>query len=294
MNLDDRHILSAIQILFALELVLVSEFNLKGWRMKKTRPVEDEPHFLFLEEMTTPVVERFLESGDPLFIPVGTLEAHGRHLPVGTDTMCAKGIAAELAEKMGGAVAPAFSYGLTNLLAQTAPASFFPQDIFRAYLETAIKAYIAHGFRKIVIVNGHGGNRDALMHMCRALVRETPVALSVIHWWLLAEEASKEVYGAVGGHAAAEETAAMLYFHPTLVDPDLYDSANDDFTPNEGMWLYPPPGEVLVYDGNPLGRPNMNCEKAQRFMKSVISKIREILERWLSRITRLKGGLRPS
>lgn len=248
---------------------------------------------LFLEEMTTITVEDRLRVRAPLFMPIGTLEAHGRHLPVGTDTLCARGIAIEMARQFDGVVAPELGYGLTNLFAQTAPASFFPEALWKDFLEQILLGFVRHGFDTIVLVNGHGGNRDALKQLARSLVRRHPVALSVVNWWLLAEQAAREIYGGTGGHAAVEETAAIVHFTPDLVEPAAYHPDNDDFTPEEGIWCYPPPGEVLLSQGDPHGRPDFDHAKANRFMRHVLEGIARRLKHWFDRRDRLSTGLRP-
>ena len=260
--------------------------------MKAEKTKKQKPRTLFLEEMTTVAVERVIAQEQPLFLPIGTLEAHGRHLPVGTDTLCAKGVALELARRFGGVVAPPVSYGLTNLLAQTAPASFFPDDLFRSFVEATVKSFVRHGFKKIIIVNGHGGNRNALMNLARGIVREHSMGLCVIHWWALAEPFAKIVYGGAGGHAAVEETAAMIVFHPELVDSSLYAPEHDDFAPDDGIWCYPPPGEVLLYGNDPKGRPDFNPVAAKRFMGLVLDNLQQRMERWLKGLKRFKEGLR--
>lgn len=250
-------------------------------------------HSVFLEQMTSLGVESAIERGAPLFLPVGTLEAHGRHLPVGTDTLAATGFARKLAERCRGVVAPPLAYGLTNLLVQTAPASHFPEDRWGDMVEATLRCLIGHGFTTVIVINGHGGNRDALKTVARRIVRSTPVALAVIHWWLLSAGPSRAVYGAAGGHAAVEETAAMLAFHSDLVDTEAYHPDQDDFTPEEGIWCYPPPGEVLLYEPDVKARPDFDHDRAGRFISQVVSEIDLRLKRWLSKRHRLAGGLRP-
>ncbi|NLI80024.1 MAG: creatininase family protein [Candidatus Riflebacteria bacterium] len=249
---------------------------------------------LLLDEMTTPQVEHLLDRRAPLFFPVGTLEAHGRHLPVGTDTLCASGVARELAKRFGGAVAPALPYGLTNLLAQTAPGSFFPDDLYREFVKATLRGFRAHGFDRLVVINGHGGNTEALKHTARLVIRESPVAVCVVNWWLLAEPVARRVYGARGGHAAVEETAAVMTLRPDLVDEGRYSPPTDDFTPEDSIWCYPTPGEVLIYDGDPRGRPTFDRKKAATFMAATLDEIEKRLDRWLRGLGRLRGGLRPA
>ncbi len=248
---------------------------------------------VLMEHLTTVDLNQHLSAGGLVFLPVGTLEPHGRHLPVGTDTLCAREVSIELARRFSGIVAPPLGYGLTNLLAQTPPSSFFPEPLYQAFVEAILDSLAQHGFSPLVIVNGHGGNRDALKTVARAFIKRRPVALSVIHWWHFAEPPAREVYGSSGGHAANEETAAMLFFEPELVRQELYAPDEDDFTPSDAMWCYPPPGEVLIYNEDPRGRPDFDQARAQLMMQKTLDAIEQRLKQWMNRIRRLGGGLRP-
>lgn len=247
----------------------------------------------FLKHMNTIEVDNLLAREAPLFLPVGTLEAHGRHLPVGTDTLCAEKICEELSIHFSGAVAPSIEYGITNSLAQTAPASFFEEELYEQFVYTILANYCRHGFRSIVIINGHGGNRDALKKIARKITRKFPLAVSVVNWWVLSESFVEQTFGTKpGGHAAIEETAAMLHFYPTLVDPDNYSSEADDYVANNGIWLYPPPGEVIL-DQTGEGQPSFDCGKAADFMDEVLKDLVKRLTHWFGSMNRLSGGLRP-
>lgn len=247
----------------------------------------------FLKHMNSVEVETLIAREAPIFLPIGTLEAHGRHLPVGTDTLCAEKLCEELSLKLEGAVAPSIEYGITNSLAQTAPASFFDQDLFENYSSTIIKNYIAHGFKSIIILNGHGGNVEPLKKISRKIIREDRVALCVINWWKLSEKFVPEVYSTgPGGHAAVEETGLMLHFYPTLVTPDNYNPEQDDYIADNFIWFYPPPGEVIL-DKADTGQPSFDCGKAAQFSEKIIDDLEHRINRWLAKIHNLTGGLRP-
>jgi len=238
-------------------------------------------------------VESFLASEAPLFLPIGTLEAHGRHLPVGTDTLCAGKISEELSINFEGAIAPAIGYGITNVLVQTSPGSHFSENVYEQYLETIIRGFHSQGFKTIIIINGHGGNMEPLKKVARRVTSSINVGLSVIHWWMLSTKFVKPIFNdEPGGHAAIEETAAMLHFYPTLVNPDNFDKKSDSYTPDNGIWLYPPPGEVLIKEYG-KGLPNFDCGKASEFMENVVEDITTKLKVWMNSFNRIKGGLRP-
>lgn len=248
---------------------------------------------LYLKELNTEQVEALLQREAPLFIPVGTLEPHGRHLPVGTDTYCAEKVAEKLCERFDAVIAPSMEYGLTNVFAQTSPSSFFTVELYQTFMEQIVRTFYKQGFKTIIMINGHGGNREALKPLMRKIVRESPIALAIINWWVFSEEFVKPVYNTKpGGHAAVEETAAMLYAKPELVIETNYNSKTDDVVPNEAIWLYPPTGEVLLTEKN-QGQPDFSKEKAHEFMEKVIASLESHLKKWFNSFKRLKGGLRP-
>jgi creatinine amidohydrolase len=246
-----------------------------------------------LKKMNTLQVEAAINASAPLFLPVGTIEAHGRHLPVGTDTFCAEKIAESLSSALDGVVAPSFEYGLTKVLAQTSPASFFPEDLFEAFIEKVIDNFRSQGFKTIIVVNGHGGNRDPLKNVIRRLSRLRPTGLAVVNWWIISEHFVEKVYNCKpGGHAAVEETALMLRYFPELVESANYQAETDDYTPDEGIWLFPPPGEVLISDAG-QGQPDFDPQKAEKFSELLIEDLQKRLKKWLNSFGRIKGGLRP-
>lgn len=246
-----------------------------------------------LQEMNSVEVETFLASEAPVFLPLGTLEVHGRHLPVGTDTLCASKIAEDLSRIFDGAVAPSIGYGITHSLVQTSPGSHFPQDIYEQFVELVITNLHAQGFKTIVVINGHGGNMDALKNIARRVTKRLRIGLSVIHWWMLSTPLVEKCFSdKPGGHAAIEETAAMLHYCPTLVDPDNFNEKEDTYVPNNGIWMYPPPGEVLISEYG-KGLPNFNCGTASDFMEAVLEDISSRLNAWLRSFNRIKGGQRP-
>lgn len=261
--------------------------------MQKKRTKMPAKPAIFLKNLNTLEVEQLLSREAPLFLPIGTLEAHGRHLPVGTDTLCAEKIAERLSIGLDAAIAPSLEYGITNVLAQTSPASFFSEELFENFVEKIIDTFRLQGFKTIIVVNGHGGNRDALKRIARRLSRVRPTGLAVINWWLISERFVEQIYGCKpGGHAAVEETAAMLNFFPDLVKKENYQSESDDYTPDEGIWMYPPPGEVII-DHPGSGQPDFSAEKAAQFIDKTVDDLTIRLKKWLASFNRIRGGLRP-
>src|SRR5262249_34227044 len=98
-------------------------------------------------------------SCDLAIVPVGTIEAHGA-IPLGTDTIIPVALAARLAPKWNALVAPAVGYGVTNSLLPYPGSTTVTSATFRAYLFEATAGLADAGFRRVVILNGHGGQSD--------------------------------------------------------------------------------------------------------------------------------------
>ena len=100
---------------------------------------------------------------DLALVPVGTLEAHGA-IPLGTDTLIPARIAGDLAAKHGALIAPAIQYGVTNSLLPYPGSTTVTSATFRAYLFEACAGLVDAGFRRIVLLNGHGGQSSEVAH----------------------------------------------------------------------------------------------------------------------------------
>ena len=166
--------------------------------------------------------ERFRDlvprSTDLALVPVGTVEAHGA-IPLGTDTIIPEALAADLAEKLDGLVAPAVAYGVTNSLLPYPGSTTVSSSTFRAYLFEAAAGLVDAGFRRVVLVNGHGGQSEEVAEVVARLWNEKRAYAAAVEWWGLAAEASAAIYpGVASGHAGVEETAMVLAIAPDTID----------------------------------------------------------------------------
>lgn len=131
---------------------------------------------LYLHEMTAPEVEQRLAAGnDCAILPVASIEMHGPHLLYGTDAYVAEAIACELARKTGALVLPTVSYtwaGFTGGFAGTI--SLSPPRVYE-HLWAVLEATVAAGFRRVVILSFHGGNRWYAPQLARHFFEETGV-----------------------------------------------------------------------------------------------------------------------
>lgn len=167
---------------------------------------------------TSPEIEEAILQNAVVLLPIGQVEEHGPHLPVGTDTFIAEGVAQRVAEALEGevpvllmpAVWSAFSVdavgkwpGLVKLRTRT----------MIDLVHDIVASLLRQGFRKILLMNGHGNNPGILDVALRELADEfdsTPVLANI--WTFSAESFSRVRRSAPGGaiHADEYETAMIL------------------------------------------------------------------------------------
>jgi creatinine amidohydrolase len=174
-----------------------------------------------LEELCWPDVAAYLEHDDRIILPAGSTEQHGRHLPLGTDAMVPTALAHRLAERTGVLVAPTLAYGMSlHHLGFPGSVSLRPETLAHA-LEDILRSLYRHGFWRVLLLNGHGGNTAPFQVALANVMADLPeLAVRVRQWWRepAVDEVIRETIGEPGlGHADAGETAPMLALFPSLV-----------------------------------------------------------------------------
>ncbi len=174
-----------------------------------------------LAEMSWEEAQQYLENDDRVILPLGATEEHGRHLGLGTDHIEAEAIAHGVGERSNVAVAPTLNYGMSHmLLAFPGTLSLRPTTLI-GVLEDLFRSLYRHGFRRLFVVNGHGGNTAALSSALHLVVDDLPdLRAKTFEWWTDAESyrVVTDMLGPqVGSHASPGETAFMLAVHPSAV-----------------------------------------------------------------------------
>ncbi len=222
---------------------------------------------------------------DLVLVPVGTIEAHGAS-PLGTDNVIPDAMARHLAPRLDALVAPAINYGVTNSLLPYPGSTTVTSATFTQYLFEATAGLADTGFRRIVLINGHGGQTREVHAVVNRLWDERKAFAVAVEWWGLAEQISKDVYGEItSGHAGVEETAMVLAVAPDLVDLQRAPKARR--APRRpGIKARPFPATVILNheekDGD--GAPIIDDAKAKKFYKRTLDAVEaallEVFEGW--------------
>jgi creatinine amidohydrolase len=137
-----------------------------------------------VRELNWMQLEEYLARDDRIVLPLGSTEQHG-YLSLETDNILAEGVAAEAAEPLGIPVLPALPYGLTAMFASAYPGSpSLRVETYVAVLRELLDSLYGQGFRRFLLVNGHGGNTPA-GPLAREWAAERPDAQAIFHsWWV--------------------------------------------------------------------------------------------------------------
>ncbi|MFC7475696.1 creatininase family protein [Dankookia sp. GCM10030260] len=197
------------------------------------------------ERMTAPELKALAARDALVVLPIGSLEQHGPHLPVWTDSLCAHEIALRgaAAADLPVAVLPPMWMGLSEHHLPFGGTITLDHATFHAVLRCVVRSLVADGFRKLLIVNGHGGNIDPLAVSTRELAVEFGIPVVVTTWPNLAPAAIGKILTTQPGiqHACEGETALWLALDAAQVRQDKLAETISNPPPN------PPAGFVRFF-----------------------------------------------
>ncbi|MEM3579718.1 MAG: creatininase family protein [Candidatus Bathyarchaeia archaeon] len=175
---------------------------------------------VLLHEMSWVEAKEYFSRNDIVIVPVGSNEQHGPQNPLGTDHFIAKAIAEEAAKRTNALCLQVIPFGVSHHHRQFWGTIHVSPKTLKAYVRDVCLSLNYYGVKKIVIVNGHGGNLNALTELAREL-RERGIFISVFQWWPAAGKLLPDIFKPEErGHAGAEETSVNLALHPHLVNMD--------------------------------------------------------------------------
>ena len=156
-----------------------------------------------------------IESAPIAFWPLGLIEHHGWHLPVGYDGIKAERICMQIAENTGGVILPTMWWGANGGHGDFLWTHYQSEEASESILVNTIKQLIKFGFRVIVLLAGHYPWQGTLNKNLPTLQAEHP---EVLFLWGTEMSICGEAVKIRGDHAAREETSFGLYLLPELVD----------------------------------------------------------------------------
>lgn len=201
-----------------------------------------------------------VEKGSVVVVPIGSVEQHGPHLPLDTDTVIAEAVSAGVAEQLGGWRAPAVAYGSSGEHQGFAGTTSIGTPALGQLVVELVRS-LRRWAGPVVLVNGHGGNQQALRAASAQLVREghdVRVALCAAP--------------GMDAHAGRAETSLMLHLRSDSVRLDLAEAGNT--APISALMPHLRAGGVRAVSRNGvLGDPRgATAEEGARMLATMINR----------------------
>jgi len=224
-------------------------------------------------------------------LPVGSTEQHGPHAPLGTDRFAAEAIAAAGADRYAGeaVVAPAVPVGVAEEHRQFTGTLWVAENTFRAYVRDVVASLASHGWDRVVVVNGHGGNVASLREVCGRLTRDGTAYAVPFTWFDAVDLEDLDAPDVAMGHGGPVETSLVRHLHPESVRPDRFEEAAEGAADGWGEFRS---GVNLAYDSaefansGVVGDPShSSAELGERLLGAAATALADLLSAVESRDT---------
>jgi len=196
------------------------------------------------EELTVPLFMQALDqSAKTCLIPLGILEKHGNHLPLGTDLINIRTTAVKAAQQEYVVVFPEYYFGQINEARHQPGTVAYSYGLIWKMMEETLDELSRNGFTKIILVNGHGGN-NWLEYFCMSLLHEKKNYAVYVYGLpddAIYPDAVKNLIRSQshGGHGAEFETATMMANRPELVHKEtIVEESGTDLQRLNGLDAY--------------------------------------------------------
>ncbi|HUQ93457.1 MAG TPA: creatininase family protein [Bryobacteraceae bacterium] len=179
------------------------------------------------EEFTWPEIRTAVAEQRVAVLPVGTIEQHGPHLPLSTDVLTSTEMSRRAVERIPqeAILLPSVFYAFNEHHLDFPGTIAIAGETFINYVTDIGRSLAHHGFRKILLVNGHGSNVPFLDIVARNISNQTASICAMVPWWnlvprdVLAEIRESEFPGGMA-HGCELETSIILYVRGDLVQMD--------------------------------------------------------------------------
>src|SRR5918911_2269445 len=219
-------------------------------------------------------LEEYLARDDRIVLPIGSTEQHA-YLSLGTDSILAERVSVEAAEPLGVPVLPVLAYGLTPYFAAFPGSPTLRVETFLALLRDLLDSLHGQGFRRVLLVNGHGGNTPG-QTAAREWMADRPDAQAIFHsWW--AGPKVHEVAKAIDpeySHANWGENFPWTRLAGVEL-PERKEMMDEAAYPVAG----PEQLRDVIGDGSFGGLYRRSDEEMQRIWDAGVAEVRELLER---------------
>ena len=225
-----------------------------------------------------------------VIVPVGATEQHGPHLPTMVDYRCVHEVSHRAARIMTGShptiVAPTIPYGMSEHHMSLSGTITLDYATMNAVIRCVVLSAVRHGFKRIFVLNGHGGNTTALQNMIGELTVETKLPLATGTYWDIAAKSIAKLLEKQKAllHACEAETSMVMAMAPELVNPQELSQMHGPYIPglsaiatvNEGVYRW-----RQLSSRSPIGvigdASTASAEKGEKLLAAISADVAEAL-----------------
>jgi creatinine amidohydrolase len=207
-----------------------------------------------LARMTWPEVEERLKECDIALVPLGSTEQHGPALPVSTDHYIATQFAYKAAEmiweKHKVVVTPTVTFGFSPHHMEFKGTITLSELTLSSMIADICHSLAQHGFKRIVLVNGHGGNETAISNAMHDMHGNIDAKVYHVNWYGLVGDKIKEVVTPPAYHACDMETSVAWFLGQRVLEDKRVDEPGKVLVPGFVIpdMLAPPPKAAVSYN----------------------------------------------
>jgi creatinine amidohydrolase len=207
-----------------------------------------------LANMTWPEVEERLKECDIALVPLGSTEQHGPALPVGNDHFIATQFAYRAAEIVWDVhkvvVTPTVNFGFSPHHMEFPGTITLSELTLSSMIADICHSLAQHGFKKIILVNGHGGNETAIQNAMHDIHGNINAKVYNVNWYSLVGDKIKEIITPPAYHACDMETSTAWYLGQRVLEDKRVDEPGKVLVPGFIIpdMLAPPPKASVSYN----------------------------------------------
>lgn len=216
-----------------------------------------------IERMTWPEVKQAVEESSGIaLVPVGAVEEHGPHLPIGTDSIETYEIGLQAAKKAGVVITPPVWFGNSRSFMDFPGTITLQPDTLKLVVRDVVMSLVKHGFTCPVILDGHGGNYGVLDVLIEDIMLEHRIKAFHVRSWELATLPKPANTPPYDGHGGSSETSAMLYLCPDDVNAGEFCDSKPEIELTRFGSVFPSPSGL--YSKGPAVYPLMMGEMVEK------------------------------
>ena len=178
---------------------------------------------LYWDEYTYAEIEEKIKKQPLIILPVGSVEAHGHHLPLSTDMLQPLWLAEEIAKRLNALILPPLHYGWTQGLSSFPGTISISFSSLRAFVRDILSEVAKHGIKKIMVLSGHASTNHmaALRLACEDILKEHKgIKIMLLSDYNIAYQYRGKLVPEDDSHAGIIETSRIMAIRPELVKDD--------------------------------------------------------------------------